>query len=148
MSAPEVTDRLEAAILSGKYDLIVCNYANPDMVGHTGVMTAAVKAVETIDGAIGRLMAAIGKMGGVMLLTADHGNIEMMQDPDTQAPYTQHTTLDVPVVVLGAPKGSALKNGRLADVAPTLLDLMGLPQPREMTGRSLLVKPALLVNPA
>jgi 2,3-bisphosphoglycerate-independent phosphoglycerate mutase len=83
-----------------------------------------------------------------MLLTADHGNIEMMQDPDTQAPYTQHTTLDVPVVVLGAPKGSALKNGRLADVAPTLLDLMGLPQPREMTGRSLLVKPALLVNPA
>jgi 2,3-bisphosphoglycerate-independent phosphoglycerate mutase len=142
MSAPEVTDRLEAAILSGKYDLIVCNYANPDMVGHTGVMTAAVKAVETIDDALGRLMAAIGKMGGVMLLTADHGNIEMMQDPDTRAPYTAHTTLDVPVVVLGAAKGSALQDGRLADVAPTMLDLMGLPQPKEMTGHSLLVKPA------
>jgi 2,3-bisphosphoglycerate-independent phosphoglycerate mutase len=139
MSAYEVTDRLEAAITSGKYDLIVCNYANPDMVGHTGVMSAAIKAVDTIDECLGRLMAALEKAGGVMLLTADHGNIEMMKDPETREPYTAHTTLDVPVIAFGAPKGSTLENGRLADVAPTMLALMGLEKPRLMTGHSLLV---------
>jgi 2,3-bisphosphoglycerate-independent phosphoglycerate mutase len=136
MSAPEVTDKLEAAILSGTYDLIVCNYANPDMVGHTGVMTAAVEAVATIDGALGRLRAAIEKVGGVMLVTADHGNIEMMEDPQTHEPFTAHTTLDVPIILVNAPRGH-LENGRLADVAPTLLDLMGIAAPAAMTGHSL-----------
>ena len=141
MSAPEVTDKLEAAILSGKYDLIVCNYATPDMVGHTGIMAAALTAVETIDGALGRLRIAIEKMGGVMLVTADHGNIEMMEDPHTKEPFTAHTTLDVPVIVVNGPRGS-LQNGRLADVAPTMLDLMGLPAPAAMTGHSLLKREA------
>lgn len=138
MSAFEVTDRLEEAIASGKYDLIVCNYANPDMVGHTGVMSAAVKAVDTIDTCLGRLVAALEKAGGMMLLTADHGNIEMMQDPDTHEPYTAHTTLDVPVLAFGAPKGAQLENGRLADVAPTMLALMGIQKPHLMTGHSLI----------
>jgi 2,3-bisphosphoglycerate-independent phosphoglycerate mutase len=138
MSAFQVTDKLEEAILSGKYDLIVCNYANPDMVGHTGVMAAAVKAVDTIDECLGRLMAALDKANGVMLLTADHGNIEVMKDPKTGEPFTAHTTLDVPIIVYRAAPGARLNNGRLADVAPTLLTLMGLAQPREMTGHSLL----------
>jgi 2,3-bisphosphoglycerate-independent phosphoglycerate mutase len=142
MSAYEVTDRLEEAITSGKYDLIVCNYANPDMVGHTGVMEAAVKAVDTIDECLGRLRAALEKAGGLMLLTADHGNIEMMQDPETHEPYTAHTTLDVPIIAFGTPKGARLQDGRLADVAPTLLDMMGLEKPALMTGHSLLVKEA------
>ena len=138
MSAFEVTEKLEEAIASGKYDLIVCNYANPDMVGHTGVMSAAIKAVDTIDTCLGRLVAALEKAGGMMLLTADHGNIEMMLDPDTSEPYTAHTTLDVPVLAFGAPKGAQLENGRLADVAPTMLALMGLQKPAVMTGHSLL----------
>jgi 2,3-bisphosphoglycerate-independent phosphoglycerate mutase len=142
MSAYQVTEKLEEAIGSGKYDLIVCNYANPDMVGHTGVMAAAVKAVDTIDECLGRLRTALEKAGGLMLLTADHGNIEMMQDPQTHEPYTAHTTLDVPIIALGAPKGSKLNNGRLADVAPTMLDLMGLRKPGLMTGHSLLVREA------
>ena len=142
MSAYEVTEKLEEAIASGKYDLIVCNYANPDMVGHTGIMSAAVKAVDTIDICLGRLMTALEKAGGVMLLTADHGNIEMMQDPGTAEPYTAHTTLDVPIIAFGAPSGTRLVNGRLADVAPTLLELMGLAKPQVMRGHSLLVKGA------
>jgi 2,3-bisphosphoglycerate-independent phosphoglycerate mutase len=142
MSAYQVTEKLEAAILSGTYDLIVCNYANPDMVGHTGVMSAAIKAVDTIDECLGRLVVALEKAGGVMLLTADHGNIEMMKDPVTHEPYTAHTTLDVPVVAFGAPKGTKLENGRLADVAPTVLELMGLPKPLQMTGHSLIVRGA------
>ena len=142
MSAYQVTDKLEEAIGSGKYDLIVCNYANPDMVGHTGVMDAAVKAVDTIDECLGRLRAAMDKAGGLMLLTADHGNIEMMKDPETHEPYTAHTTLDVPIIAFGAPKGSKLENGRLADVAPTMLDLMGINKPGLMTGHSLLVREA------
>jgi len=140
MSAYQVTEKLEEAIASGKYDLIVCNYANPDMVGHTGIMEAAVKAVDTIDECLGRLRAAVEKAGGLMLLTADHGNIEMMQDPETHEPHTAHTTLDVPVLVLGAPAGTRLENGRLADVAPTMLDLMSLQKPALMTGHSLLVR--------
>jgi 2,3-bisphosphoglycerate-independent phosphoglycerate mutase len=103
-------------------------------------MDAAVKAVDTIDECLGRLTRALQKAGGVMLLTADHGNIEMMKDPKTHEPYTAHTTLDVPIVAFGAPKGACLKNGKLADVAPTLLDLMELPKPGVMTGHSLLVR--------
>jgi 2,3-bisphosphoglycerate-independent phosphoglycerate mutase len=142
MSAYQVTEKLEEAIASGKYDLIVCNYANPDMVGHTGVMDAAVKAVDTIDECLGRLRSALEKAGGLMLLTADHGNIEMMKDPKTHEPHTAHTTLDVPIVALGAPKDARLKNGRLADVAPTMLELMGIQKPALMTGHSLLVREA------
>jgi 2,3-bisphosphoglycerate-independent phosphoglycerate mutase len=142
MSAYQVTDKLEEAILSGKYDLIVCNYANPDMVGHTGIMSAAILAVDTIDECLGRLRTALEKVHGVMLLTADHGNIEMMEDPHTHEPYTAHTTLDVPIIAFGALAGTTLRNGRLADVAPTVLDLMGLAQPAVMTGHSLLVKSA------
>ena len=140
MSAYLVTDKLVEAIGSGKYDLIVANYANPDMVGHTGIMQAAVKAVDTIDECLGRLRAAIEKAGGVMLLTADHGNVEMMKDPVTGEPHTAHTLCDVPIVAINAPKGTKLENGRLADVAPTMLALMGVKQPQPMTGHSLLGK--------
>jgi 2,3-bisphosphoglycerate-independent phosphoglycerate mutase len=138
MSAYQVTDKLVEAIGSGKYDLIVCNYANPDMVGHTGIMQAAIKAVDTIDECLGRLIAAVQQAGGLMLLTADHGNIELMKDPQTGEPFTAHTTFDVPIVVYGAPPGIRLEDGRLADIAPTLLALMGLDQPQAMTGHSLL----------
>ena len=140
MSAFEVTAKLEEAIGSGKYDLIVANYANPDMVGHTGVMPAAIEAVDVIDKCLGRLRTAIEKAHGVMLLTADHGNIEMMKDPKTGEPHTAHTTFDVPIVVVNAPKGIKLENGRLADVAPTLLALMGIKPPAAMTGHSLIEK--------
>ena len=139
MSAYQVTDKLVEAIGSAQYDLIVCNYANPDMVGHTGIMAAAIKAVDTIDECLGRLVTAITAAGGLMLLTADHGNIELMKDPETGEPFTAHTTFDVPIVLYGAPKGAQLQNGRLADIAPTLLALMGLEQPDVMTGHSLLV---------
>jgi 2,3-bisphosphoglycerate-independent phosphoglycerate mutase len=139
MSAYLVTDQLVEAIGSGKYDLIVCNYANADMVGHTGVMAAAVKAVDVIDECLGRLMAALDKAGGFMLLTADHGNIELMKDPETGEPFTQHTTFDVPIVGYGLTKSAGLENGRLADIAPTMLALMGITQPKVMTGHSLLV---------
>jgi 2,3-bisphosphoglycerate-independent phosphoglycerate mutase len=142
MSAYQVTDKLEQAILGGTYDLIVCNYANPDMVGHTGVMKAAVAAVDAIDECLGRLRAAIEKAGGVMLLTADHGNVEMMKDPKTHEPYTAHTTFDVPVVAVNAGEDMGLHDGRLADVAPTMLDLMGLSKPDLMTGHSLVVRKA------
>src|SRR5262249_26470287 len=137
MSAPELTDRAVEAIGSGKYDLIVLNYANPDMVGHTGSLPAAIKAVETVDTGLGRIADAIKQAGGALLVTADHGNCEMMRDPVTGGPHTSHTTGPVPVLVMGS--GSAtLRDGRLADLAPTLLALMGLPQPEEMTGGSLL----------
>lgn len=145
MSAPEVTHRLVEAIEAGRYDFIVVNYANPDMVGHTGDMKAAVAAVETVDACLGRLRAAVEKAGGVMLVTADHGNVELMRDPETGEPHTAHTTLDVPLIAVNARAFGgkfALAPGRLADVAPTLLDLMGLPRPAEMSGRSL-VRPAV-----
>jgi len=138
MSAPEVIDKLDEAIASGKYDLIVVNFANPDMVGHTGIMSAAILAVDEIDECLGRLRAAVEKAGGVLLVTADHGNIEMMKDPATHEPHTAHTTLDVPIIAVNAPRGIKLVNGRLADVAPTLLDLMGLPRAPQMTGHSLI----------
>ena len=139
MSAPELTDKLVAAIGSGDFDLIVVNYANGDMVGHTGNLEAAIKAAQTVDASLGRLETAIQQAGGVMLVTADHGNIEMMQDPDTHEAHTAHTLNLVPAILVNGPKEAVgLKDGILADVAPTLLQLLGLPQPEEMTGRSLL----------
>jgi len=137
MSAPELTDRAVDAIGSGKYDLIVLNYANPDMVGHTGNLAAAVEAVETVDTGLGRLAEAMQKTGGALLVTADHGNCEMMRDPETGGPHTSHTTNPVPVLLVGA-DDTSLAQGRLADIAPTLLELMGLPKPLQMTGTSLL----------
>ncbi len=136
MSAPELTDRAVAAIGSGGYDLIVMNYANPDMVGHTGVLAAAIRAVETVDTGLGRIAAAIEQAGGALLVTADHGNCEMMRDPETGGPHTAHTTNPVPVFLAGAPR-AVLHDGRLADLAPTLLTLMGLPVPAEMSGTPL-----------
>ncbi|KAA1190387.1 2,3-bisphosphoglycerate-independent phosphoglycerate mutase [Pseudohalioglobus sediminis] len=138
MSAPEVTDRLVAAIGSGKYDLIVCNYANGDMVGHTGVYSAAIKAVETLDACLGRVEEAVLAAGGQALVTADHGNCEQMLDYDSGQHHTQHTTELVPLVYIGTePLNLDPGGGILADIAPTLLGLMGLPQPEEMTGRNL-----------
>jgi len=136
MSAPEVTDKLVAAIGSGKYHAIICNYANGDMVGHTGVLEAAVKAVETLDAAIGRVVEATRKAGGEVLITADHGNAEMMHDPATGQPHTAHTLNVVPFVYVGRP-AQLVAGGELKDVAPTMLALMGLPQPAEMTGHPL-----------
>jgi 2,3-bisphosphoglycerate-independent phosphoglycerate mutase len=138
MSAPELTDKAVGAIASGKYDLVVLNYANPDMVGHTGSLPAAIKAVETVDAGLGRLVEAVQKAGGALLVTADHGNCEMMRDPQTGGPHTAHTTNPVPLLLSGAGNRALVGEGRLADIAPTLLELMELPQPREMTGRSLL----------
>jgi 2,3-bisphosphoglycerate-independent phosphoglycerate mutase len=137
MSAPELTDKAVAAIQSGKYDLIVLNYANPDMVGHTGSLPAAIKAVETVDTGLGRIAQAIRDAGGALLVTADHGNCELMRDPVTGGPHTAHTTNPVPVFLLGG-GDVTLMDGRLADLAPTLLALMDLPQPKEMTGKSLM----------
>jgi 2,3-bisphosphoglycerate-independent phosphoglycerate mutase len=137
MSAPQLTDKAVEAIESGKYDLIVLNYANPDMVGHTGSLPAAIKAVEAVDRGLGRLAEAIEKVGGALLVTADHGNCEMMRDPETDGPHTAHTTNPVPVLLLGA-GNATLVEGRLADVAPTVLELMAVPKPAEMTGTSLL----------
>ncbi|MCU9848350.1 2,3-bisphosphoglycerate-independent phosphoglycerate mutase [Defluviimonas sp. WL0024] len=137
MSAPEVSDTLVAAIGRG-YDLIVVNYANPDMVGHTGDLSAAIAAVEEVDRGLARAMIALEAAGGAMIVTADHGNCEMMIDPETGGPHTAHTTNPVPVVLVGGPEGVTLRNGRLADLAPTLLDLMGLDLPPEMTGRTLI----------
>ena len=136
MSAPELTDKAVLAIDSGKFDLIVLNYANPDMVGHTGSLAAAIKAVETVDAGLGRIADAVARQGGALLVTADHGNCEMMRDPATGEPHTSHTTNPVPVLLMGG-GNNALRDGRLADIAPTLLELMELPQPKDMTGRSL-----------
>jgi 2,3-bisphosphoglycerate-independent phosphoglycerate mutase len=142
MSALEVIAKLETAIASGKYDLIVVNFANPDMVGHTGMLDAAEKAVKVIDQCLGRLRAAVEKANGVLLITADHGNVELMRDPETGEPHTAHTTFDVPIIVINAKRNHPLhlQSGRLADIAPTLLDLMGLPKPRAMAGHSLVEK--------
>jgi 2,3-bisphosphoglycerate-independent phosphoglycerate mutase len=142
MSAPEVTERAVAAIRSGRFDLIVLNFANPDMVGHTGRLDAAIRAVETVDAGLGRIAEAVAEAGGALLVTADHGNAELMRDPVTGGPHTAHTTNPVPVLLMGGPAGARLRDGRLADVAPTLLALMGLAQPEAMTGRSLLADPA------
>ncbi|NVJ99646.1 MAG: 2,3-bisphosphoglycerate-independent phosphoglycerate mutase [Alphaproteobacteria bacterium] len=140
MSAHEVTDKLVEAIGSEKYGAIIVNFANPDMVGHTGVLSAAIKAVETIDTCIKRLEEAVLKAGGAMLVTADHGNVEMMMDESTGQPHTAHTSFDVPVLMIGSDRG--IKDGRLADVAPTMLNLLGIKQPAEMTGTSLVTDTA------
>ena len=136
MSAPELTDKAVAAIQSGAYDLIVLNFANPDMVGHTGSLSAAIRAVEAVDAGLGRIADAVAAAGGALLVTADHGNCELMRDPATGGPHTAHTTNPVPVMLAG--HGGLLDDGRLGDLAPTLLALMGLPKPEAMTGRSLL----------
>ncbi|MSP66961.1 MAG: 2,3-bisphosphoglycerate-independent phosphoglycerate mutase [Alphaproteobacteria bacterium] len=142
MSAVEVTDKLVAAVASGRFDLIVVNYANTDMVGHTGILDAARRAVEAVDRCLGRLRAAVEGAGGALLITADHGNADLMRDPTTGEPHTAHTFSPVPVILAGAAgRGAVLRDGRLADVAPTVLALMGLPQPAEMTGQSL-IQPA------
>jgi 2,3-bisphosphoglycerate-independent phosphoglycerate mutase len=141
MSAPELTDKAVAAIGSGKYDLVILNFANPDMVGHTGSLEAAIKAVETVDTGLGRIAGAVEAAGGALLVTADHGNAETMRDPETGGPHTAHTTHPVPVMLAGVP-GAKLHDGRLADVAPTLLRLLGIPQPAEMTGCALTEAPA------
>jgi 2,3-bisphosphoglycerate-independent phosphoglycerate mutase len=138
MSAPELTAKAVAAIRSGKYDLIVLNYANPDMVGHTGSLPAAIKAVETVDKGLGEIAEAVAQAGGALLVTADHGNCEMMRDPETGGPHTAHTLNPVPFFLVGARNRMLVKEGRLADIAPTLLELMDLPKPQEMTGASLL----------
>jgi 2,3-bisphosphoglycerate-independent phosphoglycerate mutase len=137
MSAPELADKAVAAIDSGQYDLIVLNFANPDMVGHTGSLPAAIQAVEAVDTGLGRIAAAVERQGGALLVTADHGNCELRRDPATGGPHTAHTTNPVPVLLMGG-SAAALRDGRLADIAPTLLSLMGLAQPREMTGASLI----------
>jgi 2,3-bisphosphoglycerate-independent phosphoglycerate mutase len=137
MSADQVSDHFVAAIEKG-YDLIVVNYANPDMVGHTGSLPAAIKACEAVDRGLTRAVAALTARGGAMIVTADHGNCDVMVDPVTGGPHTAHTTNPVPVILVGGPPGASLRTGRLADLAPTLLQLMGLPQPPEMTGQTLI----------
>lgn len=138
MSAPEITERLVEAIQGQKYDLIVCNYANPDMVGHTGDFNATVKAIETIDHCLGQIISALRDVGGEVIITADHGNAECMYDDNTKQPHTAHTSDPVPFVYMGRPASITHKAGTLADIAPTLLYLMGLAKPDEMTGQNLL----------
>ena len=137
MSCEEVTDHFVQAI-HDDYDLIVVNYANPDMVGHTGDLKAAIAACEAVDQGLARVVAALQEVGGAMIVTADHGNCEVMVDPETGGPHTAHTLNPVPVALVGGPSGVTLKPGRLADLAPTLLQLMELPKPPEMTGESLI----------
>lgn len=137
MSAPELSQRLVAAIGSGSYDLIVCNVANPDMVGHSGKMDAAVAAVEAVDILLGQAMAAVESAGGEMLVTADHGNVEQMTDPQSGQAHTAHTLNPVPLVYFGPRPPRSMQDGSLRDIAPTLLKLLGLAQPAVMTGRPL-----------
>lgn len=138
MSAAELTARAVAAIEEAAQDLIILNFANADMVGHTGSLDAAIRAVEAVDAGLGAIADAVAKVSGALLVTADHGNAELMRDPATGGPHTAHTTNPVPVLLLGGPDGARLRDGRLADLAPTLLALMGLPQPAAMTGKSLI----------
>ena len=139
MSAYEVTDKVVEAINSKKYDCIILNYANPDMVGHTGSLEAAIKAVETVDEGVGRVVEAIKKNGGILIITADHGNCEQMIDYKTGEPHTAHTNNPVPLILVGK-EDVKLKEGKLADLAPTMLELMGLEKPEEMTGESIITK--------
>ena len=142
MSAPEVGMDLVEAIKSDKYDVIIINFANPDMVGHTGVISAAVKAVERIDGLVGEAVEAVKEVDGVLFICADHGNAEKMIDYETGAPHTAHTTNPVPFILVNAdPSWKLREGGCLADIAPTLIEVMGLEQPKEMTGKSLIIKP-------
>ncbi|MBU4500070.1 MAG: 2,3-bisphosphoglycerate-independent phosphoglycerate mutase, partial [Gammaproteobacteria bacterium] len=137
MSAYEVTDKLVAAIESKQYDLIICNFANPDMVGHSGNLQAAIQAIETVDICLGRVVSAQRARGGEVLVTADHGNAELMLDPVTGQAHTAHTLNLVPLVYVGRRHASLAETGALEDVSPTLLKMMGLPQPAEMTGEAL-----------
>ena len=138
MSAHEVTEKCVERIESGNYDVIILNFANCDMVGHTGVFDAAVKAVETVDACVGEVVNATLKMGGIAMITADHGNAEEMLQADGKSPMTAHSTNVVPFILCGA--GTELREGRLADIAPTILDVMGLAQPAEMDGQSLIIR--------
>ena len=141
MSAPEVCEKLCGAIRSDKYDVIVINFANPDMVGHTGVLPAAIKAIETVDECVGKAVAAVKEVGGVMFICADHGNAEQLIDYETGEPHTAHTTNQVPFVLVNYDEGFGLREGGcLADIIPTLIEIMGMKQPAEMTGKSLLVR--------
>ncbi len=140
MSAPEVTENVVTEVTKGIFDLVVLNYANCDMVGHTGVFAAAVQAVEAVDAGLRKVLKAIEAQGGMAIITADHGNCEQMVDPASAEPYTAHTTNLVPVWLFNAPKNYSLKSGILADLAPSLLDLMQIQKPVEMTGESLIVK--------
>lgn len=142
MSAVGVCDKLVEAIRSEKYDVIIINFANPDMVGHTGILEAAIEAVETVDACLGRAMEALLAVDGQMFLCADHGNSEQLVDYETGEPFTAHTTNPVPFVLVNFEQGVTLREGgKLADIAPTLLDMMGMEQPKEMTGQSLLIRP-------
>ena len=141
MSAPEVCDKLVEAIKSDKYDVIIINFANPDMVGHTGIEDAAIKAIEAVDACVGRTVDAIKEVDGILFICADHGNAEQLVDYETGAPFTAHTTNPVPFILVNADPAYKLREGGcLADIAPTLIELMGMEQPAEMTGKSLLVK--------
>jgi 2,3-bisphosphoglycerate-independent phosphoglycerate mutase len=142
MSAPEVAERVVEAVDGGRFDLVVVNFANTDMVGHTGKLEAAIRAVEAVDACLGRILEAVEGAGGAFVITADHGNAEQMTDPASGQAHTAHTLNKVPLVLAAGPRAGALEDGRLADVAPTVLALLGLPQPAEMTGRSLLVAAA------
>ena len=141
MSAPVVCDKLVEAVTSGKYDVIIVNFANPDMVGHTGIEDAAIKAIETVDACVGRTVDAVKEMNGVMFICADHGNAEQLLDYETGEPFTAHTTNPVPFILVNADPTCKLREGGcLADIAPTLIELMGMEQPKEMTGKSLIVR--------
>jgi len=141
MSAYEVCDKLTEAIRSGKYDVIIINFANPDMVGHTGIESAAIKAVEAVDECVGKAVEAIKEVGGQMFICADHGNAEQLVDYNTGAPFTAHTTNPVPFILVNYDSDYTLREGGcLADIAPTLIEMMGMKQPEEMTGKSLLIK--------
>ena len=141
MSAPAVCDKLVEAIKSGKYDVIIINFANPDMVGHTGIEDAAIKAIETVDACVGRTVDAVKETDGILFICADHGNAEQLVDYETGTPFTAHTTNPVPFILVNADPSFKLREGGcLADIAPTLIELMGMEQPKEMTGKSLLVK--------
>ena len=140
MSAYEVCDKLTEAIGSGKYDVIIINFANPDMVGHTGVEAAAIKAIEAVDECVGKTVDAVCKAGGQMFICADHGNAEQLIDEETGAPFTAHTTNPVPFILVNTEGYGLREGGCLADIAPTLIELMGMEKPKEMTGKSLLIK--------
>ncbi|WP_349672223.1 2,3-bisphosphoglycerate-independent phosphoglycerate mutase [Lacrimispora sp.] len=141
MSAPVVCDKLTEAVTSGKYDVIIVNFANPDMVGHTGIEDAAIKAIETVDACVGRTVDAVKEMNGVMFICADHGNAEQLLDYETGEPFTAHTTNPVPFILVNADPACKLREGGcLADIAPTLIELLGMEQPKEMTGKSLIVR--------